>query len=519
MSIKRIPNYVLASVSISLGGLANGLDTGCIGAIMAMPQFAGSVGTLSPFLVGFTVSLIMLTGGFPSVFAGHLADRFGRLKMNLAGAFLFGVGVLLQGTSKDLPQFLSGRALAGVGEGVFLGNMSVYICEIAPARHRGTLAGLPQFMATTGVCIGYFACYGTVGISSSMAWRLPYVVQGLCAVFFGLSCLMLPESPRWLLLQGRRADAVRSLERLEFSTAEAERDFLTASPSEQRLSLSPWQGVVLLFRRGYRARTVLALFTLGMVQLSGIDGVIYYAPILFSRAGLPGETAAFLASGLSAILMLAISVPAFLFADKWGRRTSAITGGVGLTSCMFLMGILYAAGVVHPHGAARWVVIIAVFVFGLTYCATWGIVGKIYASEIQPGNTRAAANCLATGLSFFTNWLVAMITPILLDKSAFGAYFLFGGLALGTTAVLATYMPETRGRSLENIQEAFHRPPLKGLDHYMRRLRPGHGRGPQPAQQSVSSGVELDARNIGGSAGGGTADVAPSGLRLDISSS
>ena len=98
--------------------------------------------------------------------------------------------------------------------------------------------------------------------------------------------------------------------------------------------------------------------------------------------------------------MLAISIPAFLFADRWGRRTSAITGGITLSSCMFLMSTLYAAGVVHPWGAARWVVICSVFVFGLTYCATWGIVGKIYASEIQPGHTRAAANCVAQGLGF-----------------------------------------------------------------------------------------------------------------------
>jgi hypothetical protein len=154
--------------------------------------------------------------------------------------------------------------------------------------------------------------------------------------------------------------------------------------------------------------------------------------------------------------MLAISIPAFLFADKWGRRTSAITGGVGLSGCMLLIGALYASNVVHPFGIARWIVIVSVFIFGLVYCATWGIVGKIYASEIQPAHTRAAANCVAQGLGFFTNWLVAMLTPILLDKSAYGAYFLFGGLALGTVMVLGAYMPETRGRSLEDIQNAFH---------------------------------------------------------------
>lgn len=172
--------------------------------------------------------------------------------------------------------------------------------------------------------------------------------------------------------------------------------------------------------------------------------------------------------------MLVISIPSFLFADKWGRRISAISGGITLSACMFLIGSLYAANAVHPSGVARWVVIVSVYIFSLTYCATWGIVGKIYASEIQPGHTRAAANSVAQALSFvrlifsqlndllltlqFTNWVVAILTPILLKRSAYSAYFLFGGLALVTVAVLALYMPETRGRSLENIQEAFHRP-------------------------------------------------------------
>jgi MFS family permease len=127
---------------------------------------------------------------------------------------------------------------------------------------------------------------------------------------------------------------------------------------------------------------------------------VQYAPTLFAQAGLPGQTASFLASGLSAILMLVVSVPAFVFADKWGRRTSAIYGGLGVSSCMLLIGLLYATNSVHAYGIARWVVIILVFAFGLIYASTWGIVGKIYASEIQPAHTRAAANCVAQGLGF-----------------------------------------------------------------------------------------------------------------------
>lgn len=274
MAVKVLPNYVVASMAISLAGLLNGLDTGSIGAITAMSQFRDSVGHLSPSLVGFTVSLIMLTGTIPSVFAGHVADRFGRLKVVLAGAIVFLIGVILQGTSSTLPQFLFGRALAGSGQGIFLSNVSVYICEIAPVRSRGMLAGMPPFMATAGVCVGYFVCYGTVGIKSSMAWRLPYIVQGITALSLSIGCLTLPESPRWLLLKGKRDMALHSLQRLDFSMVEAERDILSAT-NEQQPSLSPLKSFALLFRRNYRPRTILALFVLGMVQLSGIDGVIY----------------------------------------------------------------------------------------------------------------------------------------------------------------------------------------------------------------------------------------------------
>jgi MFS family permease len=125
-----------------------------------------------------------------------------------------------------------------------------------------------------------------------------------------------------------------------------------------------------------------------------------YAPTIFAQAGIPSQTASFLASGISAILMLAFSIPATLLADKWGRRTSAICGGIILSGSMLLIGSLYAANAVHSYGAARWVVIVSVFVFAIGYVSTWAVFGKIYASEIQPTKTRATTNSMATGGSF-----------------------------------------------------------------------------------------------------------------------
>ena len=151
---------------------------------------------------------------------------------------------------------------------------SSYITEIAPRRQRGMLVSMPQFMATTGICAGYFTCYGTIHIASSISWRLPFIIAAILAVGLAISCLYLPESPRWLLLRGRRDDALRESERLNLSRVEVEKDILTiASRSQSQPSL--WQGLSVVFYRRYRARTTLGLFILGMIQLCGIDGVIY----------------------------------------------------------------------------------------------------------------------------------------------------------------------------------------------------------------------------------------------------
>lgn len=228
----------------------------------------------------------------------------------------------------------------------------------------------------------------------------------------------------------------------------------------------------------------------------------YYAPTLFAQAGIDAKASSFLASGLSAILILAISIPALLLADKVSRRSSIIVGGCLLTFCMFTIGTLYASNSVTPQNPARWLVIILVFVFGLAYSATWGIVGKIYASEIQPAATRSAASAVAQGLGFFTNWIVAIITPVLLAKSSYGAYFLFGGICLVSVLVLMLSMPETRGLSLEAIQEALLVPGTAQRGRVVSLLRRWAGAGSNDTSSSSagslqSDGSALELRDVG----------------------
>ncbi|KAF7885069.1 hypothetical protein EAF00_010887 [Botryotinia globosa] len=407
--------YTVFASLISLGGFLNGYDTGSIGAITSMPSFTSKIGDLSPLLRGFTVSLIMMTGAMPSIFGGKLAERIGHLYVIMAGSLVFALGTGMEAGADGLGVLLAGRALAG-----------------------------------------YFTCFGFARLESSISWRAPFIIQSLLAVVLAAFCGYLPDSPRWLLHKGRRKKALQALERLGIKKEEAEKDILVPVPVAVDVKKGI-RGLLRIFEKEYRSRTFLAVFLLGALQLSGIDGVLYYAPTLFETAGLPGTTSTFLASGASAIIMVAITIPATLYVDRWGRRTPGLVSASILSSSIFIIRALYLPDSVHPYGIVRWVVVVLIFVFALTYCATWAVMGKIFASEIQPMKTRNEANSLAQRVSFFANWLVAFLTPIFLVHSNYGAYFMFGGFSLLAVFVMAIWMPETRLRSLEDIQAGVQR--------------------------------------------------------------
>lgn len=308
-----------------------------------------------------------------------------------------------------------------------------------------------------------------------MSWRLPFLLLScLSALFATVSVIWLPASPRWLTLRGRTAEASAAWDALGVSHAEREKAEMELNavqgiqlehtedlhppdrPNIPLASSTKLRGFFDVFSKDVRKRTALAVFMMGMQQLSGIDGVLYYAPLLFEKAGLASTEASFLASGVSALVIFAFTIPALILADKWGRRHSTIYGGLGLSATMFLIGSLYASSSVHSHsGAGRWIVIVSIYLFAVIYSTSWAIGFKVYAAEIQPQRTRASATSLAHGSNWVTNFLVALTTPVLLAKSTYAVYFLFGGCTLFTISVCYLFMPETKGRSLEEIEEAF----------------------------------------------------------------
>ncbi|KAJ5466646.1 hypothetical protein N7539_009375 [Penicillium diatomitis] len=467
--VRGPPRYIWACVLCSLNGLLFGMDTGIIGPVTDMTDFKASFGgSQNATIHGLIVSSILIPAALASFFAGHLADRLGRPKGISIGVLVFGIGAAVEAGAVSLGMFIAGRVIEGLGEGLFLGNLVVLICEISPTSTRGPLTTGPQLMITLGLVVGFFTCYGTSALVSSFSWRTPFIVlSGLSVTFSAASYLYLPESPRWLNLHGRHKEAAVTWDRLEVSHAEREKAELQSEPLQTAEGIttsaapdvkqeSPVHKILDIFAKDVRTRTVLAVFLMGMQQLSGIDGVLYYAPLLFQQAGLASSQASFFASGVSALVIFTVTIPGLIYADGWGRRASIIYGGVGLGTVMFLIGGLYAGGAIHgTYGAGRWIVIVCIYIFAIIFSLTWAVAVKVYTAEIQPQHTRASATTLAHSSNWIFNFLVALTTPILLAKSSFGAYFLFGGCCFLTSFVGAIFMHETKGKSLGEIEEAF----------------------------------------------------------------
>ncbi|KAH8706026.1 general substrate transporter [Talaromyces proteolyticus] len=402
-----------------------------------------------------------------------MSDSLGRTRTLAIGALVFALGAAIEASASQLSVLIIDRLIVGAGEGLFLSTLVVYICEISPAKYRGPLASMVQLFITIGLMVGYFLCYGTTKTPSSFSWRFPFAFQaGLSFLLAVAAFFYLPESPRWLAHKGKLSQAASAWVALEVASADQGDDVLDELHHRERPQPNPptgttqrirnyFQGVILNLRRviapSSRKQVFLAVFLMSMQQLSGIDAVLYYAPLLFQQAGLSSSQASFFASGVSAILICLTSIPALLMTDKIGRRASTLYGRLLLAVILTIIGSLYASKAVHQSsGPGPWVVIVCIYLFSITYCITWAFGIKVFASEIQPAPTRATVTSIAQSANFVYYKLCRGLDhPILLQKSSFAIYFLFCGCIIVTIAVGALFMPETKGRPLENIGDSF----------------------------------------------------------------
>ncbi|KAJ7098624.1 general substrate transporter [Mycena belliarum] len=452
-----VPAYVWPALFTSLGGFLWGFDTGRRVPIdiFLMPQFERQFGAISATVQGLLVSCIIATAALSSMGSGALSDRISRTYTISLGAFVYSVGCAIACSARALPQLFVGRCIAGFGEGVFISSITVYIMEISPASKRGRTMTTTQLFNTLGVAAGacYFTCYGTVKYPGSFSWRFPLGLQAVVAIVLAIGTPFFPHSPHFLLSVNRSRDAEIATLRLDLQMAEIQKEEASAGGAAKEVVKQTFtQQAKQLWAKDVRFRTFFGLFLMGMQQASGIDAVLYYAPVLFKQAGLSTTSASFLASGVSGIVMVVLTAGSQVFQDRWARRTQMIGGGSVIAACMLIMGSMYGSNAAQTPAGKR-TLIALIYIFIAAFTTTWAVVIRMIASEIQPKRTRASATSLAQCVSWVVNWVIAFSTPAFLARSSSGPYFLFGACSLLTVVVCVVFQPETKGLSLDTLDQ------------------------------------------------------------------
>jgi sugar porter (SP) family MFS transporter len=439
---EKVRRHVALSAGVTaLGGLLFGYDTGVVsGALLFVKK---DFGGLSSFQEELITSLLLVGAVVGALVAGRVADLIGRRLTVLITAAIFVVGVLLAAFTPTFPVLLVARIVIGLAVGSASMVVPLYIGEVVPPRVRGGLVSLNQLAITAGILVSYLIDYG---LSGSANWRLMFGLAAIPAVLLFAGMLFQKESPHWLIRQDRIDEARDVLKRVRNEDDDIDgeiRDVQEVSRKEA--------GVRELLSPSIRPLVFVGVMLAVFQQITGINTVIYYAPTLLQGAGF-GSSAALLANVVNGAVNVGMTIVAIWLLDRAGRRPLLLSGtagmavGMAITACAFLGGE-------NLHGALAIVAVIGLLVYTGSFAIGLGPVFWLLIAEIYPLRIRGAAMSVATMANWGANFLVTVSFLTLLNAiSGVGVFFLFGFLTLVALAYFWRKVPETKGRSLQEIE-------------------------------------------------------------------
>jgi sugar porter (SP) family MFS transporter len=424
----------------ALGSLLFGFDTAVIsGATEALRLAYG----LSSQLLGLTVASALLGTILGSLGVGPPLEAYGRRPVLRALAVLYVVSALGCGLAWNWPALLFFRFLGGLAIGGSSVAAPMYIAEIAPPAVRGRLVALSQLNIVIGILVAYLSNSVVellVGGPASVAWRVMLGLPAVPAAIFYALTLSVPESPRWLLKQGRRDEAEQVLTRVGTEDAPA-----VAAEIAESLHRETVAADEPFFTRKYRRPILLALMVATFNQLSGINALIYYTADIFAMAG-AGRASALWQSVTIGVTNLVFTLLAMTVIDRFGRKRLLLVGSLGLAACLFVAAYAFENRIGGVLVLGSLIGYIAFFAF------SQGAVIWVYLAEIFPNRVRARGQALGS----FTHWVwaaaVSWSFPVFAEASGGLAFAFFGAMMLLQFVMVLLFLPETKGASLEQIQ-------------------------------------------------------------------
>lgn len=431
-------NVIFWSITVAVAGFLFGFDTAVIS---GADQPIQAEWNTSPFYHGaFIMSSALWGTVIGALFAFIPCDRFGRKNTLIAIGILYLVSAIGSALAPDQFSFAFLRFIGGLGVGASSIAVPAYISEISPAKHRGRLVALYQFLLVFGILVAFFSNYLISG-NFAQDWRWMLGVEAIPAAVFLLLVLRVPESPRWLLLfkhdeaGSRRVLAQAGNEDIEQTIASIKAD--KEHHKTERIFSRPYAFPILL-------AFLLAFFN----QASGINFIIYFAPRVFALAGLDVNASLLSSAGVGLVNLMFTMVGVYLI-DKLGRRVLMYIGSVGYIVSLLVVGWAFATD------AGGLVVVFFVFLFIASHAVGQGAVIWVFIAEVFPNSVRTSGQAIGCG----THWVLAALLTLLMPTaltlfSPQSIFFFFAAMMTLQLLFVKFLMPETKGRSLEALSGA-----------------------------------------------------------------
>lgn len=427
----------------ALGGLLFGYDLGVVaGALLFITPELG----LSPLQEGMVTSSLIVGAMLSAISCGPVSDRIGRRPIVFAAGLVFAAGAVLAGISPNALLVILSRFVMGLAVGTASVMVPIYLSELAPARNRGKLSGLNQLMISSGILVAYLV---NLALSPAGAWRWMFALAAVPAVIMMIGVRFQPESPRWLVRKGRVDEARAVL--LRSRTEQAAEQEIAEIQEIDAHSAGNASTMELLRTARFRKVLLLGCGLALLQQIVGINTIVYYAPTILTSIGF-GNAAAILTNAGLGVLTVVVTVVMLMTVDKMGRRRPLIFGALGMTTCMLTLGLTFYLGGFSGGGAGGWIAILALALFKVSFSMSWGGIMWIMLGEIFPLRVRGAAMGMATFVNWIGNFAVGLLFPVLLAAGTGTVFLIFAGIALVACLFAVLMVPETKGRSLEDIE-------------------------------------------------------------------
>ncbi|OIW10504.1 hypothetical protein TanjilG_00442 [Lupinus angustifolius] len=465
------PFVTVTCIVAAMGGLIFGYDIGISGGVTSMDPFLmkffpevyrkkKGVETTNKYcqydsetLTIFTSSLY-LAALLSSLVASTVTRKFGRKLSMLFGGLLFLVGALINGFAVKIWMLILGRILLGFGIGFANQSVPLYLSEMAPYRYRGALNIGFQMSITIGILVANILNYFFAKIKGGWGWRLSLGGAMVPALIITIGSLVLPDTPNSMIERGDRDAAKLQLQRVRgVDDVDEEFNDLVAASEASMLVEHPWSN---LLQRKYRPHLTMAILIPFFQQFTGINVIMFYAPVLFSSIGFKDD-ASLMSAVITGIVNVLATTVSIYGVDKWGRRALFLEGGVQMFICQAVVAAAIGAkfGIDgNPGELPKWyaiVVVLFICLYVSGFAWSWGPLGWLVPSEIFPLEIRSAAQSINVSVNMLFTFIVAQVFLIMLCHMKFGLFIFFAFFVFVMSLFIHFFLPETKGIPIEEM--------------------------------------------------------------------